>query len=232
VCSGPGAPASRPRPDAGLVRSTTVSSTGSVIRRRKNDDTGRDDRADQHTPPASTTNLPTRAAGCRSQSSRPCHHGDPDRDRASAPSSTGPMAWSCSARSDPQPRVLTMRCTTTGCSRSSAELTTVPHRRRRARSRHGNGRRAGSPGGAARGSPRPGWSLGSAIAQAAYAVAARAATELLTSGTCDSVAGGIAYDTMNDAITAAQDGAQRCRPVEMESRADAGAWLGISGGGL
>ena len=46
-------------------------------------------------------------------------------------------------------------------------------------------------------------SLGSAIAQAAYAVAARAATELLTSGTYDSVADGIAYDTMNDAITAA-----------------------------
>ena len=29
------------------------------------------------------------------------------------------------------------------------------------------------------------------------------ATELLTSGTYDSVAGGIAYDTMNDAVTAA-----------------------------
>ena len=39
--------------------------------------------------------------------------------------------------------------------------------------------------------------------QAAYAVAARATTELLTSGTYDSVAGGIAYDVMNDAITAA-----------------------------
>jgi hypothetical protein len=36
--------------------------------------------------------------------------------------------------------------------------------------------------------------------QAAYAVAARAATELLTSGTYDSVAGGIAYDAMNDAV--------------------------------
>ncbi len=46
-------------------------------------------------------------------------------------------------------------------------------------------------------------SLGSAIAQAAYAVAVRAATELLTSGTYDSVAGGIAYSTMNDAVTAA-----------------------------
>jgi 2-methylisocitrate lyase-like PEP mutase family enzyme len=43
-------------------------------------------------------------------------------------------------------------------------------------------------------------SLGSAIAQAAYAVAARAATELLTSGTYDSVADGIAYGTMNDAV--------------------------------
>ena len=46
-------------------------------------------------------------------------------------------------------------------------------------------------------------SLGSAIAQAAYAVAVRAATELLTSGTYDSVADGIAYNTMNDAVTAA-----------------------------
>jgi hypothetical protein len=39
-----------------------------------------------------------------------------------------------------------------------------------------------------------------AIAQAAYAVAVRAATELLTSGTYNSVAGGIAYDTMNATI--------------------------------
>ena len=46
-------------------------------------------------------------------------------------------------------------------------------------------------------------SLGAAIAQAAYAVAVRAATELLTSGTYDCVADGIAYDTMNDAVTAA-----------------------------
>jgi 2-methylisocitrate lyase-like PEP mutase family enzyme len=45
-------------------------------------------------------------------------------------------------------------------------------------------------------------SLGSAIAQAAYGVAARAATELLTSGTYDSVADGIAYGTMNDSVTA------------------------------
>jgi hypothetical protein len=44
---------------------------------------------------------------------------------------------------------------------------------------------------------------GSAIAQAAYAVAVPAATEMLTSGTYDSVAGGIAYDAMNEAITAA-----------------------------
>ena len=40
-----------------------------------------------------------------------------------------------------------------------------------------------------------------AIAQAAYAVAVLVATELLTSGTYDSAAGGIAYDPMNDAIT-------------------------------
>ena len=40
-------------------------------------------------------------------------------------------------------------------------------------------------------------SLGSAIAQAAYAVAARATAELLTAGTYDTSAGGIAYDTMN-----------------------------------
>jgi 2-methylisocitrate lyase-like PEP mutase family enzyme len=43
-------------------------------------------------------------------------------------------------------------------------------------------------------------SLGSAIAQAAYGVAARAATELLTRGTYDSVADGIAYGTMNAAV--------------------------------
>lgn len=46
-------------------------------------------------------------------------------------------------------------------------------------------------------------SLSSAIAQAAYVVAVRAATEPLTTGTYDSVADGIAYDTMNDAVTAA-----------------------------
>jgi 2-methylisocitrate lyase-like PEP mutase family enzyme len=46
-------------------------------------------------------------------------------------------------------------------------------------------------------------SLGSGIAQAAYGVAARAATEMLTSGTYDSVADGIAYGTMNAAVTPA-----------------------------
>jgi hypothetical protein len=40
-------------------------------------------------------------------------------------------------------------------------------------------------------------SLGSAIAQAAYALAARAATELLTFGTYRSTADMIPYDTMN-----------------------------------
>jgi 2-methylisocitrate lyase-like PEP mutase family enzyme len=40
-------------------------------------------------------------------------------------------------------------------------------------------------------------SLGSAIAQAAYGLAARAATELFTNGTYDSTAGGIDYQTMN-----------------------------------
>jgi 2-methylisocitrate lyase-like PEP mutase family enzyme len=44
-------------------------------------------------------------------------------------------------------------------------------------------------------------SLGSAIAQAAYAVAARATTELLTHGTYDSSADGIAYDTTNQALS-------------------------------
>jgi 2-methylisocitrate lyase-like PEP mutase family enzyme len=40
-------------------------------------------------------------------------------------------------------------------------------------------------------------SLGSAIAQAAYAMAARAATEMLTSGTYQSVADGLDYATLN-----------------------------------
>jgi 2-methylisocitrate lyase-like PEP mutase family enzyme len=42
-------------------------------------------------------------------------------------------------------------------------------------------------------------SLGAAIAQAAYAVAARAATEMLTAGTYDSCAGGLPYDQLNTA---------------------------------
>ncbi|MEJ3651657.1 hypothetical protein WEH80_01440 [Actinomycetes bacterium KLBMP 9759] len=40
-------------------------------------------------------------------------------------------------------------------------------------------------------------SLGSAIAEAAYGVAARAARELLTTGTYDSVAGGLGYGELN-----------------------------------
>jgi 2-methylisocitrate lyase-like PEP mutase family enzyme len=43
-------------------------------------------------------------------------------------------------------------------------------------------------------------SLGSAIAQAAYGVAARAAAELFTKGTYNSVAGGFEYGTMNEAL--------------------------------
>jgi 2-methylisocitrate lyase-like PEP mutase family enzyme len=43
-------------------------------------------------------------------------------------------------------------------------------------------------------------SLGAAIAQAAYAVAARATTELLASGTYDSTADGIPYNQTNDAL--------------------------------
>jgi 2-methylisocitrate lyase-like PEP mutase family enzyme len=46
-------------------------------------------------------------------------------------------------------------------------------------------------------------SLGPAIAQAAYAVAARATTELLAKGTYDSSADGIPYDKMNDALASA-----------------------------
>jgi 2-methylisocitrate lyase-like PEP mutase family enzyme len=45
-------------------------------------------------------------------------------------------------------------------------------------------------------------SLGTAIAQAAYAVAARATTELLTAGTYTAVAGGIDYGQMNAALAA------------------------------
>ena len=44
-------------------------------------------------------------------------------------------------------------------------------------------------------------SLGSAIAQAAYGVATRAAAELFTTGTYNSSAGGFEYGTMNDALT-------------------------------
>jgi 2-methylisocitrate lyase-like PEP mutase family enzyme len=43
-------------------------------------------------------------------------------------------------------------------------------------------------------------SLGSAIAQAAYGLAARAAAELLTTGTYDSTANGFDYNTMNSAL--------------------------------
>jgi 2-methylisocitrate lyase-like PEP mutase family enzyme len=43
-------------------------------------------------------------------------------------------------------------------------------------------------------------SLGSAIAQAAYGLAARAAAELFTKGTYDVTAGGVEYRVMNDAL--------------------------------
>jgi 2-methylisocitrate lyase-like PEP mutase family enzyme len=43
-------------------------------------------------------------------------------------------------------------------------------------------------------------SLGSAICQAAYGLAARIATELLTTGTYESTAGGVDYATMNHAL--------------------------------
>lgn len=43
-------------------------------------------------------------------------------------------------------------------------------------------------------------SLGSAIAQAAYALAARATTEMLTQGTYDTTADGLPYDKTNEAI--------------------------------
>jgi len=46
-------------------------------------------------------------------------------------------------------------------------------------------------------------SLGSAIAQAAFRVAARAAAELLADGTYDSIADSIDYRTMNDALATA-----------------------------
>ena len=49
-------------------------------------------------------------------------------------------------------------------------------------------------------------SLGPAIAQAAYAVAARATTELLAHGTYGTTSNGIAYDQMNDALHSARHG--------------------------
>jgi 2-methylisocitrate lyase-like PEP mutase family enzyme len=44
-------------------------------------------------------------------------------------------------------------------------------------------------------------SLGSAIAEAAYGLAARAAAELFTSGTYDTSANGFGYKAMNDALS-------------------------------
>jgi 2-methylisocitrate lyase-like PEP mutase family enzyme len=44
-------------------------------------------------------------------------------------------------------------------------------------------------------------SLGSAIAQAAYGLAGRAAAEMLSAGTYDSCAGGLPYDTLNAALS-------------------------------
>jgi hypothetical protein len=49
---------------------------------------------------------------------------------------------------------------------------------------------------------RPGDPLLLPNAQAAYAVAARAAAEMLASGTYDTSAGGIPYDEMNAALRA------------------------------
>ncbi|HEY1920959.1 MAG TPA: isocitrate lyase/phosphoenolpyruvate mutase family protein [Streptosporangiaceae bacterium] len=49
-------------------------------------------------------------------------------------------------------------------------------------------------------------SLGAAVAQAAYAVAARATAEILTRGTYDSTAGGIAGDAMNEALASSSAG--------------------------
>jgi hypothetical protein len=48
-------------------------------------------------------------------------------------------------------------------------------------------------------------SLGSAIAQAAYALAARAAAELIAQGTYDATADAIPYDRMNAAIGSVGD---------------------------
>jgi 2-methylisocitrate lyase-like PEP mutase family enzyme len=49
-------------------------------------------------------------------------------------------------------------------------------------------------------------SLGSAIAQAAYAVASRATTELLANGTYDTSADGIPYDKMNARLASGSSG--------------------------
>jgi 2-methylisocitrate lyase-like PEP mutase family enzyme len=46
-------------------------------------------------------------------------------------------------------------------------------------------------------------SLGSAIAQAAYGLAARAAAEMFTTGTYDSSSHGFSYTTMNNALNTA-----------------------------
>jgi 2-methylisocitrate lyase-like PEP mutase family enzyme len=53
-------------------------------------------------------------------------------------------------------------------------------------------------------------SLGSAIAQAAYGIAARAATELFTRGTYDTSANGYPYAQMNDALAGAAGAASYC----------------------
>ena len=54
-------------------------------------------------------------------------------------------------------------------------------------------------------------SLGSAIAQAAYAVAARAAAELLSDGTYNTSADGIPYDEINNALTPGSSQADSAR---------------------
>ncbi len=54
-------------------------------------------------------------------------------------------------------------------------------------------------------------SLGSAIAQAAYAVAARAAAELLSDGTYNTSAGGIPYDEINNALAPGSSQADSAR---------------------
>jgi 2-methylisocitrate lyase-like PEP mutase family enzyme len=54
-------------------------------------------------------------------------------------------------------------------------------------------------------------SLGSAIAQAAYAVAGRAAAELLSDGTYNTSADGIPYDEINNALTPGSSQADSAR---------------------